>query len=471
MKYYLAVDIGASSGRHILSWMEHGKIRYEEIHRFANGMDEVNGHKVWDTKRLFREILVGMKKCHDLGKNPVSMGIDTWGVDYVLLDDKDELVANTYAYRDSRTMDMDTAVYERIMEQDLYARTGIQKAIFNTIYQLMAMKVQQPDALELAQTMLMIPDYLNFLLTGVKKQEYTNATTTQLVNPVTNQWDMELIDMLGFPKRLFGELSMPGTVVGSLTKAVQDEVGFNCTVLLPATHDTGAAVMSVPNTTDQVLYLSSGTWSLFGCELMTADCSDAARRANFTNEGGYDYRYRFLKNIMGLWMIQSVKKELKDTYSFAELCKLAEEADIDSVVDANATCFLAPASMIDAVQEACVESGQPVPKTPGEIARVIYRSLAVCYQKAAEELEALTGHQYDTIYVVGGGSNADYLNQLTADMTGKVVLAGPSEATALGNIGAQLIADGVFSELRCFRRAVAESFELKAFHPSLQSML
>ncbi|MCR4998325.1 MAG: rhamnulokinase [Lachnospiraceae bacterium] len=465
MKYYLAVDIGASSGRHMLSWMEQGKIHYEEIHRFANGMDEVNGRKVWDTRRLFQEIVLGMKKCHQAGKIPVSMGIDTWGVDYVLLNDADEIIADTYAYRDRRTTGMDTRVYEKISEEKLYGRTGIQKAIFNTIYQLMAMKVEQPELLAEAGTMLMIPDYLNFLLTGIKKQEYTNATTTQLVNPVTNEWDMELIDLLGFPSKLFGELSMPGSRVGTLREEVQAEVGFDCTVILPATHDTGAAVMSVPNTGDQVLYLSSGTWSLFGCERMTADCSEAAREANFTNEGGYDHRYRFLKNIMGLWMIQSVKKELPEDYSFAQLCELAEAASIDSIVDANASCFLAPDSMIAAVQQACANSGQQVPKTPGEIARVIYRSLATCYQKAAVELEALTGVHYDAIHVVGGGSNADYLNRLTAQMTGKVVLAGPSEATALGNIGAQMIADGVFADLKSFRGCVAESFALKEFRP------
>ena len=465
MKYYLAVDIGASSGRHMLAWMEDGKIHYEEMHRFSNGMDEVNGHKVWDTKRLFREIIIGMRKCHEAGKDPISMGIDTWGVDYVLLNDTDEVVADTYAYRDGRTTGMDAKVYERISEEKLYARTGIQKAIFNTIYQLMAMKVEQPEALGEATSLLMIPDYLHFLLTGVKKQEYTNATTTQLVNPVTNAWDMELIETLGFPQHLFGELSMPGTVVGSLTKQVQEEVGFDCTVILPATHDTGAAVMSVPNTGDQVLYLSSGTWSLFGCERLTADCSDGARQANFTNEGGYDYRYRFLKNIMGLWMIQSVKKELTEEYSFARLCAMAEEASIDSVVDANASEFLAPKSMIAAVQQACADSGQQVPQTPGEIARVIYRSLATCYGKAAVELEALTGVQYDTVHVVGGGSNADYLNRLTAEMTGKRVLAGPSEATALGNIGSQMIADGVFADLKSFRGCVAESFVLKEFRP------
>lgn len=469
MNYYLAVDIGASSGRHILACFEDGKIRYEEIHRFYNGMDDEDGHKVWNTDRLFEEILAGMKKCADLGKIPVSMGIDTWGVDYVLLDKDGNKTAKSYAYRDARTEGMDTEVYKIIPENALYARTGIQKAIFNTIYQLMDAKLREPDTLEKADAFLMIPDYLHFLLTGVKKQEYTNATTSQLVNPVTKEWDLELIEKLGLPARLFGKLSLPCTEVGNLTPEVQAKVGFNCKVVLPATHDTGSAVMSVPDTSDDVLYISSGTWSLFGCELEAADCSDKARSANFTNEGGYNYRYRFLKNIMGLWMIQSVKKEFEagydypgksanDDYSFGNLCARAENETIDSLVDANSDVFLAPDSMIAAVKGACKKSGQQIPETPWEIARVIYRSLAECYMQAAEELEDITGKHFEKINIVGGGANAEYLNKLTASRTGKIVYAGPSEATAIGNIGAQMIADGVFKDLAEFRANVFSSF-------------
>ncbi|MCR5670357.1 MAG: rhamnulokinase [Butyrivibrio sp.] len=472
MKYYLAIDIGASSGRHILSYLEDGRIRYEEIYRFYNGMDEKNGHKVWDTKRLFDEILAGMKKCAESGRIPVSMGIDTWGVDYVLLDENDKILGNSYAYRDGRTEGMDGEVYKIIPEKDLYARTGIQKAIFNTIYQLMAVKKHEPHCLEKAASLLMIPDYLNFLLTGVKKQEYTNATTTQLVDPKTNEWDAELIEKLGFPSKLFKKLSMPGTYVGELSREIIDKVGFNCIVVLPATHDTGSAVMSVPNTSDDVLYISSGTWSLFGCELEKADCSEKARSANFTNEGGYDHRYRFLKNIMGLWMIQSVKKEFEEgyefpgktgseDYSFANLCEMAEKENIDSVIDAGRDVFLAPKSMIVAVKEECKRTGQQVPVSPWEISRVIYRSLAECYKNAAKELEEITGKHFDTINIVGGGSNADYLNRLTAKETGKTVAAGPSEATAIGNIGAQMIADGLFSDIMSFRKSVYDSFGVK----------
>jgi rhamnulokinase len=467
MNYYLAVDIGASSGRHILSWFEDGKIHCEEIHRFYNGMDDVDGHKVWDTGRLFGEVIAGMKKCAGMKKIPVSMGIDTWGVDYVLLDQDDKVLGRTYAYRDSRTDGMDEEVYRRIPERELYERSGIQKAIFNTVFQLQAAACSEPEILKSAESLLMIPDYLHFLLTGVKKQEYTNATTTGLVNPETNQWDMELIRRLGFPEKLFTGLSMPGTFVGKLREEIREEVGFDCKVVLPATHDTGSAVMSVPNPSDDVLYISSGTWSLLGCELAKADCSEKAAEANFTNEGGYDYRYRFLKNIMGLWMIQSVKKEFEADYSFANLCTMAEKETIASLVDANDEVFLAPSSMIRAIQEECRRSGQQIPETPGEIARVIYRSLAECYGKAVTNLESLTGKRFDAINIVGGGSNAGYLNALTAEACGKTVYAGPSEATAIGNIGAQMIADGVFSGLKEFRRCVFDSFGVKTVPASL----
>lgn len=464
--YYLAIDIGASSGRHILSHIEDGKIVTEEVYRFWNGMDEVDGHKVWDTKRLFSEVLAGLKACKDLGKIPTSLGIDTWAVDYVLLDEKNEVVGKTYAYRDDRTDGMDAVVYQTIPEEKLYERTGIQKAIFNTIYQLTAAREQEPETLKKADSLLMIPDYLNFLLTGVKKQEYTNATSTGLVDPNTKEWDFELIEMLGLPKKLFGKLSVPGTQVGRLSEEVQREVGFDCAVLLPATHDTGSAVMSVPSEADDCLYISSGTWSLLGCERMEADTSPAAQKANFTNEGGYDYRYRFLKNIMGLWMIQSVRNELiekGEEYSFAELCDLAEAADSGALVDANAARFLAPESMIEEVRAAVREQGEKAPETPGELARVIYRSLAACYGDAVGQLEAMTGKTYDTLHIVGGGSNAPYLNRLTAEATGKTVLAGPGEATAIGNLGAQMIADGVFADLKDFRRAVRDSFPVRTY--------
>lgn len=462
-KYYLAVDIGASSGRHMLASMVDGKMQLEEVYRFWNGMDDKDGTLCWDTRRLFEEIKNGLKKCKELGKIPVSMGVDTWGVDYVLLDANDNILGDTVGYRDGRTNGMDEKVYETISLEDLYARTGIQKAIFNTIYQLMAVKQSHPEYLEQAESILMIPDYFHFLLTGVKKNEYTEATTGQLIDPKTNDWDYELIDMLGYNSKMFRPVSMPGTVVGNFTKEIQEEVGFDCTVVLPATHDTGSAVLAVPSNNDDVLYISSGTWSLMGIERMEADCSMESMKANFTNEGGYDHRYRYLKNIMGLWMIQNVKKELDDKYSFAELCDMASKETISSIVDCNDDCFLAPKNMTEAVQKFCEDTNQQVPRTPGEVSAVIYNSLAKCYGDTVEEIEGITGKHYDTIYVVGGGSNAVYLNQLTAKYTGRRVSAGPGEATAIGNVMVQMLHDGTFESLAQARTCVGESFGVKYY--------
>ena len=462
-KYYLAVDIGASSGRHMLASMKDGKMQLEEVYRFPNGMDNKNGTLCWDVERLITEIKNGLKKCKEIGKIPVSMGIDTWGVDYVLLDKDDNILGDTVGYRDSRTEGMDEKVYEVIPQDDLYARTGIQKQIFNTIYQLMAVKQSHPEYLEQAETILMIPDYFNFLLTGVKKNEYTEATTGQLISPKTNDWDYELIDMLGYNSRMFLPVSMPGTVVGDFTEEVQKEVGFNCTVVLPATHDTGSAVLAVPTNDDDAVYISSGTWSLMGIERKEADCSMESMKANFTNEGGYDHRFRYLKNIMGLWMIQSVKKEFTEDLSFAEICEMASKETISSIVDCNDDCFLAPKSMIEAVQKFCRDTNQQVPETVGEISSVIYNSLAKCYGDTVEEIEAITGKKYSTIYVVGGGSNAGYLNELTAKYTGRKVSAGPSEATAIGNIIVQMLHDGVFASLPEARTCVKESFDVKMY--------
>ena len=459
-RYYLAIDIGASSGRHMLASMKDGKMQLEEVYRFPNEMDDKNGTLCWNVERLFTEIKNGLKKCKEIGKLPVSMAIDTWGVDYVLLDKDDRILGDTVGYRDSRTEGMDEKVYEVIPQDELYARTGIQKQIFNTVYQLMAVKESHPEYLEQAESILMIPDYFHFLLTGVKKNEYTNATTGQLVSPKTNDWDYEMIDMLGYNSKMFRPVSMPGTVVGEFTEEVQKEVGFNCTVVLPATHDTGSAVLAVPTNDDDAVYISSGTWSLMGIERKEADCSMESMKANFTNEGGYDHRFRYLKNIMGLWMIQSVKKEFTEDLSFAQICEMASKETISSIVDCNDDCFLAPKSMIKAVQDFCRGTGQQVPETVGEISSVIYNSLAKCYGDTVKEIEEITGKKYSTIYVVGGGSNAGYLNELTAKYTGKKVSAGPSEATAIGNVIVQMLHDGVFKDLPEARTCVRESFDV-----------
>lgn len=464
-QYYLAVDIGASSGRHILGSVQDGKFMLEEIYRFSNGMKRMDGHLCWDVKELFSHIKEGMKRCKSEGKIPISMGIDTWAVDFVLLDGENQVLGQAVGYRDGRTEGMDDKVYETISPEALYERTGIQKQIFNTIYQLMAVKEQNPRQLQEAESMLMIPDYFHYLLTGEKRQEYTNATTTQLVNPAVNDWDYPLIQQLGYPAKLFGPLSMPGTEVGHLRQEIVDEIGYDCKVVLPATHDTGSAVMAVPSDDENILYISSGTWSLMGTELKTADCSPESREHNFTNEGGYEFRFRYLKNIMGLWMIQSVKKELTTDYSFGELCEMASKEEITSMVDCNDDCFLAPESMIGAVQDYCRTSGQQIPETPGELAAVIYNSLAKCYGDTIEELEQATGKHYHKIYIVGGGSNAEYLNQLTAQSTKRTVSAGPGEATAIGNLTAQMIQAGEFESLDAARRVIRSSFPIKTYEP------
>lgn len=458
--YYLAIDIGASSGRHIIAELVDGKIVLEEVYRFWNGMDNKDGSLCWDTHRLFGEIVNGLKKCKEIGKIPSYMGIDTWAVDYVLLDENDNVLGNTYGYRDSRTQGMDDKVFEIISLEDLYARTGIQKQIFNTIYQLMAVKENQPENMEKAKSMLMIPDYFNFLLTGVKKTEYTNASTTQLLNPHTKDWDYELIEMLGYNKEIFGEISKPGILVGNFTDKIQAEVGFDCNVVLPATHDTGSAVLAVPTNDDNAIYISSGTWSLMGVERMEADCSIESMKENFTNEGGYDYRFRFLKNIMGLWMIQFVKKEFTEDLSFGEICLRASKETISSIVDCNDDCFLAPKSMIQAVKDFCEKTGQQIPETVGEIAAVIYNSLAKCYGDTIQGMETVTGKVYDRIHVVGGGANAGYLNELTAKYTGKDVYAGPTEATALGNLIVQMMYAKELNGLVEARNCIRNSFEI-----------
>ena len=463
-KYYLAVDIGASSGRLILGHLENGKMELEEVHRFENGMVKKDGELCWEFDRLFQEIKNGLKKCKEIGTIPVSMGVDTWGVDFVLMDKDDKVLGNTVGYRDHRNEGMDEEVYKTISLEDLYARTGIQKAIFNTVYQLMAVKTKHPEYLEQAETMLHVPDYFHYLLTGKKTCEYTEATTGQLVNAETKDWDYELIDKLGYPRKMFQKLIMPGTSVGHFTEEVKAEVGFDVEVVAPATHDTGSAVLAVPANDDDFIYISSGTWSLMGIEREKADCSKKSCEMNFTNEGGYAGRFRYLKNIMGLWMIQSVRHEYDDKYGFAEICQMAEEAkDFPSRVDANDVCFLSPESMIEEVKDYCRRTGQKVPETLGEIATVIYTSLAECYAKTAKELEEMTGRTFSRIHVVGGGSNAGYLNELTARATGKEVHAGPGEATAIGNITAQMLKAEEFKSIEEARTTIHESFGIKVY--------
>lgn len=459
---YLAIDIGASSGRHILGWMDKGKMRIEEIYRFENKLVKQNGHLCWDLDHLFHEVIAGLRKCKELNRVPASVGIDTWGVDFVLLDRNGNVIGNTVAYRDSRTKGMDEEVYKVIPEGELYGRNGIQKQLFNSIYQLMAIKQETPQALEKAERFLMIPEYLNYRLTGVAMNEYTNATTSQLVNAQTQDWDYELLEMLGLPTKIFGKLNMPKALVGPLSGEMAERVGFQTNVVLPATHDTGSAVMAVPTNSDDSIYLSSGTWSLMGIERLIPDCTETSRQHNFTNEGGYHHRYRYLKNIMGMWMMQNLRREFKHKYTFEELYELAHIGRyFTSTVNVNDESFLAPESMIRAVQAYCEKTGQEKPETECELLYCIYKSLANCYAETVSEIQEVTGRVFDTIHVVGGGCQDKFLNHLLVETTGKEVYAGPVEATAIGNLMAQMLRDKVFKDLPAARQVVAKSFDVK----------
>ena len=481
MNYYLAIDIGASSGRHILGHVADGRMVLEEVYRFDNLQIHKNGHDCWDMENLWNGIIGGLKACGAAGKIPVTIGIDTWGVDYVLLNVHDQVLGDAVAYRDSRNEGMDAEVSKYISPEDLYARTGIQKQPFNTIYQLMAQKLEHPEQVANAKRLLMVPEYLNFLLTGVKKSEYTIASTGSLLDAHKKDWDRELIGMLGLPADIFGELYMPGTVVGDLLPQIREEVGFNATVMLVAAHDTGSAFLAVPAKDDNAVYLSSGTWSLLGVENEKAITTEESRRANFTNEGGAWYRYRYLSNIMGLWMIQSVRRELngvsyvagKDNrvatgkkWSFPDLIAEAEkEEGFAAVVDVNSSCFLAPESMIQAIKDECARTSQPVPETVGQIMQCVYTSLSLCYRDAIHALEGLTGKHYTSINIVGGGCQDGYLNRRTAQATGLTVYAGPVEGTAIGNLLVQMIEAEEFVNLQAARNAIRESFEIKEVNP------
>ncbi|MDR1158986.1 MAG: rhamnulokinase [Oscillospiraceae bacterium] len=465
MRYYLAVDIGASSGRHVLGYKQDGRLVFEEIHRFRNNLLRQNGMCCWDFNALFAEVLAGMRKCGEMGRVPVSVGVDTWGVDFVLLDGTGQVLGCPVSYRDTRTNGMDALVARRMSEEELYRRTGIQKQIFNTIYQLMAVKNSREEHLQKARCLLLLPDYFHFLLCGARKTEYTNATTTQLVNATRRQWDDELIAACGYPRDIFQEIVPPGTELGTLTPAVRTAVGYGCAVVAPVTHDTGSAVLAVPASGQDVLYISSGTWSLMGTERAAPDCSPQSRAHNFTNEGGYGGTYRFLKNIMGLWMLQCVGRELGGAYSFDALSEMAARETITSLVDCNDNRFLSPENMSGEIARCCAESGQAVPQTPGALAAVIYNSLAVCYGQTAQALETLTGRTFRDIHIIGGGAKDAYLNALTARRTGKTVLAGPTEATAVGNLLAQMITGGEFGGVAEARQCVSLSADLKVCRP------
>lgn len=463
-QYHLAVDLGASSGRLILGGLEDGRIVLEEVYRFENNVVRRDGHLCWDYDRLFTQIVNGLRHCHDIGKIPATMAIDTWGVDYALLDEKDRLLGETYAYRDSRTVGIPEEFFKVMPEAELYARTGCRAQAINTLFQLYETYRREPELAARTKTFLMLPEYLNFLLTGVKMNEYTNATTTNMVNCETGTWDEKILDLIGFPKEAFGPLHQPCREVGNLKEEIAEKVGFTCRVILAASHDTASAVLAVPTTKDNIVYISSGTWSIFGTELPRANTSQIGFESGFTNEGSCGGRIRYLRNINGMWFVQSVRRELDKKYSFGQLADLAAEAeDFPSVVDVSDPRFLAPESMIAEIKEYCRDSGQPVPSTVGEIMRAIYAGLSTAYAGSVRLLSKITGQKIECIHIVGGGSKDEYLDALTAKACGIPVLTGPTECSAIGNILAQMICEGVFTDITSARRAVAESFELKTY--------
>ncbi len=420
MEYYLAIDIGASSGRHIVGWMEGGELKTEEVYRFPNGVTESDGHLTWDIDALEEHVKTGIAKAKAEYPAIESLSIDTWAVDYVLMKG-DEAVYPCYAYRDSRTEAVIPEVHGKIPFTDLYERTGIQFQPFNTIYQLCA--DNDAGRLDGVTDFLLIPEYLMYRLSGNKSHEYTNATTGGMVNAVTGEYDPWIIGILGLPGHLFRKLEQPGTVIGEYE---------GIKVMLCATHDTGSAVEGIPMEGNHP-YISSGTWSLLGVKTERPITNAASELANWSNEGGVGYN-RYQKNIMGMWLINRLRDELCPGKPFGEIVEEAESSSFEETVDANAQIFLAPESM----KEAFDASLSMKPASLGDYFRCAYRSLALSYMNAIEELQHNTGKHYDRIYIVGGGAKNGFLNRLTEEASGKKVIAMPIEATALGNLKIQI---------------------------------
>ena len=453
MTYYLAIDIGASSGRHILGYIDNGRLKLEEIHRFENYITNQNGTLVWDIEHLVSEVKKGIAKCKEIGKIPCTVAIDTWGVDYVLLDESKQEILPAVSYRDSRTNRVINKVESIISAEELYLKTGIQKQNFNTIYQLYVDYLS--GKLDNAKHFLMIPAYLSYKLTGIIKNEYTNATTTGMVNAESKTWDNDIIEKLGLPKHLFGTLDTPCTVIGNFTKEMQDYAGFDSTVIFAPSHDTASAVCACP-IDDNSVYISSGTWSLIGVESLNPIVNEKSMAANFANEGGIDYRFRFLKNYMGMWLFQNVKKNLNNEFSYDDMMRLAMQSKRFEMIDTNAPDFLAPENMINAIRSYLKNESIPIEV----VINSVYHSLAQSYKNAIDEIEKLAGKTLDNVFIVGGGCKDTYLNKLTAQYTGKKVVTGLSEATATGNLLSQIMYDKKIS-LAQARDIVKNSFDIK----------
>lgn len=465
----IAVDFGASSGRLILGKYDGNRIDLEEIHRFPNEPIKINHNRYyWDFLRLFHELKVGLQKIATCNIDVLSMGIDTWGVDYGLVDKNGDLISNPFHYRDKRTDKIDKELAKKIGVERLYKTTGIQLMSINTICQLYADKKERPYVLDNAESLLFTPDLFNYFLTGIKYNEYTIASTSQLLNAQKRSWSQEIINELGVSKDIFVDIIPPCSIIGNLKKDIQEEVGLDLIkIIAVGSHDTASAVAATPLDSRGSAYLSSGTWSLLGIESNSPIINKESMEGKFTNEGGLENKFRFLKNITGLWIIQQIKKELEEEnmgIGFAEISKLASDAKKSSfIINPNADEFFAPISMQDAIVNYCKKTGQGTPCGIGEIARAAYNGLAKVYKETIEQIEKVAGIDINAINMVGGGTQDRFLCQLTADVTGKKVIAGPIEASTLGNILAQLLALGEIKNLDEGRDIIRRSFETKVY--------
>jgi rhamnulokinase len=466
----LAFDLGAESGRGVLGRFDGRRLQLEVVHRFPNGPVHTLDALHWDVLRLYNEMLAGLRKCAAEHGGIASLGIDTWGVDFALLGRDGGLLGNPRHYRDPHTEGVMDAVLKRVPRSEIYRQTGIQFMSINTLWQLLALQRARSPLLEIAQHLLFIPDLLNYWFTGIKVNEFTDASTSQLLDPQRRAWAAELIQSVGLPGHIFGTLVQPGTVLGPLRPAIATDTSIGpVPVIAPGTHDTASAVAAVPAQGDSWAYISSGTWSLMGVELPGPLLNDRALEYNFTNEGGVYGTIRFLKNIMGLWLVQECRRAWERagrTYGYDELTRLAEAAPpFASLVPPDDPAFLLPANMPAAIGDFCRKTGQPVPTEPGPVVRCALESLALQYRWVLERLEELTGRRLEVIHVVGGGSQNELLCQLAADCCNRPVVAGPVEATAIGNVLVQAVALGLLGSLADGRAVVRESFAVRTYEP------
>jgi len=464
---YLAFDLGAASGRAILGELgEDDRLVVSELHRFPNGMVEAGSHLYWDSRRLLAEIHEGMRRC--VG-DPLSIGIDTWGVDYALLEADGKQLGPPYAYRDRRTEGAVECFAAKMPLRRLYERTGIQILPFDTLFQLYATKRDEPGTLHSASSLLMMADLFNYQLTGVSASEFTLATTTHLYSPWEDAWDEEIISTLGVPRGLFQEIVEPGTVISELSLEARSETGLGrVPVAAVACHDTGSAVAAVPAEGEDFAYISSGTWSLMGIESQKPVINNTSHRHNITNEGGVSHTYRVLKNIAGLWLLQECRRawEHEKRYGYDEFAALAEAAEPHrAVIDPDWTGFLNPSSMPEAIVCYCKKTGQTPPQSHGETIRVVLESLALAYRQTLTQLEEASGRSIRRIHIVGGGSRNQLLSRLVAEATGRRVYAGPAEATAIGNLLVQAMAEGRVKDLTHLRRIVRGSTRIEEYEP------